>query len=260
MQTTLYSSNCIYYTPNSVSAQIRHLRTLFRAKHRATRLTTSNIGVYCDQHRPRLGRFIMPPSPQPPANLRITPVEAVILAAGLSTRAGRWKMALPLGDRTVLQRCVESIYHSVRRIWVVTGWQAQRVEGLLHGYSKVELVSNPNYRQGMFSSVQAGLAHVQASHAFLTPGDYAFISPAVYDQMLRIQAEIVIPTYCGKKGHPVLLGQMAIAEILALPSDAILRDYISERGFVTVAVDAPGILLDIDTPQDYVNAQQLAPR
>ena len=182
-------------------------------------------------------------------------VEAVILAAGLSTRAGRWKMALPLGDRSVLQRCVESMYDAVRRIWVVTGWLADRVAALLQTYPKTELVPNPNYRQGMFSSVQAGLARVQARRAFLTPGDYALISPAVYGQMLQVQAEIVIPTHDGRKGHPVLMSQAAIAEILALPGDAILRDYIRNKGFATVEVEDEGILLDVDTPQDYAALQ-----
>jgi len=177
--------------------------------------------------------------------------DAVILAAGLSTRAGRWKMALPLGDRTVLQRCIDSVRETACHIWVVTGWQAGRVAALLQGEPKVELVPNPHYQQGMFSSIQAGLARVQAPRAFLTPGDYAFIAPAVYDRMLQVQAEVVIPTYRGKKGHPVLLGQIAIAEILALPGDAILRDYIQGRGFAALEVEDDGILLDVDTPQDY---------
>jgi molybdenum cofactor cytidylyltransferase len=143
------------------------------------------------------------------------------------------------------------MYHAVRRIWVVTGWQADQVETMLQAYSKVELVPNPNYRQGMFGSVQAGLAQVEAERAFLTPGDYALISPTVYDHMLKLEAEIVIPTHKGTKGHPVLLGQTAIAEILALPSDAILRDYIQVKGFATVEVEDDGILFDIDTPKDY---------
>ena len=200
----------------------------------------------------------MPASPQSPAGRSEDTVEAVILAAGLSTRAGRWKMALPLGDRTVLQHCVESLYDAVRRIWVVTGWRAERVEALLRAYPKVELVPNPDYRQGMFSSVQAGLARVGAERAFLTPGDYALIPPAVYARMLSIDADVVIPTYTGKKGHPVLLSHTAVREILALPKSAILRDYVADKGFVTVEVDAPGILLDIDTPQDYADAQRLA--
>jgi molybdenum cofactor cytidylyltransferase len=202
----------------------------------------------------------MPANPQSPSGRSEATVQAVILAAGLSTRAGRWKMGLPLGDRTVLQRCVESVYEAVCRIWVVTGWQAERVEALLRAYSKVELVPNPDYRQGMFSSVQAGLAHVDAERAFLTPGDYALVPPAVYAQMLSTSADIVIPTYAGKKGHPILLNRSAIHEILKLPADAILRDYVADKGFVTVEVNAPGILLDIDTPQDYADAQRLALR
>jgi molybdenum cofactor cytidylyltransferase len=184
-------------------------------------------------------------------NAQSTDVQAVILAAGLSTRSGQWKMGLPLGDRTVLQRCVDSMRRAVPRIWVVTGWQADRVQALFGDDPQVKLVPNPHYRQGMFSSVQAGLARVEAARAFLTPGDYALISPVVYDRMLQVEAEIVIPTYHRKKGHPVLLSQAAIAEILALPGDAILRDYIQAKGFATLEVDDDGILLDIDTPQDY---------
>lgn len=177
--------------------------------------------------------------------------EAVILAAGLSTRARRWKMGLPLGDRTVLQRCVDSMRHAVRRIWVVTGWQADQVQAMLGDDPQVELVPNPDYQTGMFSSVQAGLARVRAERTFLTPGDYALISPAVYDRMLGVEAEIVIPTYRAKKGHPVLLGESAVVEILALPPDGILRDYIQAKGYTTLETDDDGILLDIDTPQDY---------
>jgi molybdenum cofactor cytidylyltransferase len=49
----------------------------------------------------------------------------------------------------------------------------------------------------------------------------------------------------------VLLGKTAIAEILALPGNAVLRDYIQTKGFTPVEVEDEGILLDIDTPQDY---------
>jgi molybdenum cofactor cytidylyltransferase len=192
----------------------------------------------------------MPDNPQADLDAFVG-VEAVILAAGLSTRAGSWKMALPLGDRTVLQRCVDNLRHAVRRIWVVTGWHAARVQALLGDDPQVEQVPNPHYRRGMFSSVQAGLARVQAARAFLTPGDHALVSPAVYDRMLQVPAEIVIPTYKGKKGHPVLLGRTAIAEILALPGDAILRDYIQAQGYIALEVEDDGILLDVDTPQDY---------
>jgi molybdenum cofactor cytidylyltransferase len=178
-------------------------------------------------------------------------VEGIILAAGLSTRSGRYKMALPLGDKTVIQRSVENMYDAVDRIWVVTGWQVEQVRALLAPYAKVEFALNKDYRRGMFSSVKTGLARTSAARVFLQPGDCAFISPAVYEQMLHIDAEIVIPTYGGRKGHPVLLDRSTIPEILALPDDGILRDYIQTKGFTPLAVEEDGILLDVDTPEDY---------
>ena len=177
--------------------------------------------------------------------------EGVLLAAGLSTRSGRYKMALPLGDKAVIQRSIENMYDAVERIWVVVGWQADQVRALSAPYAKVECVVNENFRQGMFSSIKTGLARVSAPRVFFQPGDCAFISPNVYARMLSIEGEIVIPTYGGRKGHPVLLRGPVLPEILALPDDAILRDYIQDRGFTAVAVEDEGILLDIDTPHDY---------
>jgi molybdenum cofactor cytidylyltransferase len=177
--------------------------------------------------------------------------EGVLLAAGLSTRSGRYKMALPLGDRTVIQHSVENMYEIVDRVWVVVGWRAAEVRALLAPYTKVECVLNQAFRRGMFSSVQVGLAQTSARRVFLQPGDCALISPEVYRQMLLVEAEIVLPTFGGKKGHPVLLNRSAIDEILALPDDAILRDAIQARGYATVEVQDEGILLDLDTPEDH---------
>ena len=177
--------------------------------------------------------------------------EGILLAAGLSTRSGRYKMALPLGDRTVIQRSVENMYAAVDRIWVVTGWQADLVQALLANYARVNCVLNTGYRQGMFSSIKTGLAQTSAARVFVQPGDCAFVSPAVYHQMLQLNAEIVIPTYGGRKGHPVLLSSTVIPGILALPDSANLRDYIQARGFAAHRVEDEGVLLDIDTPEDH---------
>ena len=82
-------------------------------------------------------------------------VEGVILAAGLSRRSGRFKMTLPLGDKTVIERSVEGMAPFVSRIIVVLGWQAARLRNLLAANDKVEPVFNDRFRNGMFSSVRA---------------------------------------------------------------------------------------------------------
>jgi molybdenum cofactor cytidylyltransferase len=178
-------------------------------------------------------------------------IEGVVLAAGLSSRMGQHKMALPLGDRTVIERSLESMYEIVRRIWVVVGWQAERIRELLAAYAKVELVVNENYRRGMFSSVKVGIARVRAPAFFLLPGDCPFVGSEVYAQMLTVPGNIVIPTCRGKRGHPVLFRSQLIPEILAMPDDGTLRDYIDTSRHATIEVEDEGILLDLDTQGEY---------
>jgi molybdenum cofactor cytidylyltransferase len=178
-------------------------------------------------------------------------IEGVVLAAGLSSRSRQYKMALPLGDKTVIEKSIEGMYEIVTRILVVVGWKAEQVRSLLAAYHKVECVPNPDFRAGMFSSVKAGIAHVQAPRFFLLPGDHPLIGVEVYAQMLACPADIVIPTFGGRRGHPVLFSSHLIPEILDSPDNATLRDYIRTKGHSEVEVEQEGILIDIDTHKDY---------
>ena len=178
-------------------------------------------------------------------------VDGIILAAGLSQRAGRLKMALPLGDRAVIQRSVEGMLPFVEQLYVVVGWQAERVERLLTGYDKVVAVVNPDYLLGMFSSIRAGVAKIGAARFFLLPGDIAMVLPGVYRSLLEASGEVVIPTYHERRGHPILLSSALIPEILNAPEEATLRDVIRRHPPTAVAVNDDGILHDIDTPADY---------
>lgn len=178
-------------------------------------------------------------------------VEGVILAAGLSRRTGCYKMTLPLGDRTVIERAIAGMAEVVERIYVVIGHHAERLQELLSGRPNIELVMNADYQSGMFSSVRAGIARVCAERFFLLPGDHPLVEAGVYRALLSSDGEIVIPTFRGRKGHPVLLRSGLIPEILAQPQNATLRDYIARKGYATVEVADEGILLDMDTLGDY---------
>ena len=185
--------------------------------------------------------------------------EGVILAAGLSTRAGCPKMELPLGDKVVIQRSVESMAGVVSRVIVVVGWGAERIRQLLAPYNQVEIVPNDDFRAGMFSSVKAGIAHVQAESFFLLPGDHPLVRVETYRRLLMAGGEIAIPSFRGRKGHPVLVASRLIPEILAEPGESSLREYIGRVGFTLVDVPDEGVTLDIDTMDDYRSALQRRP-
>jgi molybdenum cofactor cytidylyltransferase len=181
----------------------------------------------------------------------VSQVEGVVLAAGLSTRSGQYKMAMPLGDRTVIERSIEGMYELVSRVIVVVGWKADLVRSLLAGYPKVECVANDDFQAGMFTSVKTGIAHVRAPRFFLLPGDHPLVGAEIYASMLTVTGDIVIPSFKGRRGHPVLFSSHLIPEILRYPDSATLRDYIRAKGYTEVEVGQEGILLDIDTPEDY---------
>jgi len=185
--------------------------------------------------------------------------EGVILAAGLSTRAGCPKMELPLGDKTVIQRSVESMAGVVSRVIVVVGCGAERIRQLLAPYGQAEIVLNDGYRAGMFSSVKAGIAHVQAESFFLLPGDHPLVRVETYRRLLMAGGEIAIPSFRGRRGHPVLVASRLIPEILSEPGESSLREYIGRVGFTLVDVPDEGVTLDIDTMDDYRSALQRGP-
>ena len=183
-------------------------------------------------------------------------VDGVVLAAGLSSRSGQYKMALPLGDRTVIEKSIEGMYDLVSQVLVVVGWKADQIRSLLSAYHKVEFVLNEDFRAGMFSSVKAGISHVRAPFFFLLPGDHPLIDAKVYAHMLATTDDIassgiVIPTFGGRKGHPVLFSSDLIPKILRYPDTATLRDYIRTKGHTEIEVEQEGILVDMDTLEDY---------
>jgi molybdenum cofactor cytidylyltransferase len=178
-------------------------------------------------------------------------IEGVILAAGLSTRAGCFKMEWRLGDRTLIEWAVAGMSPAVDRIVVVGGFQVERLRPLLEGAPNVEVVYNERYVDGMFSSVKTGLRHVRASRFFLLPGDHPLVGAGVYQAMLGSTGDVVIPVFQGRKGHPVLMSARLIDPILQAQDSATLRDVIQRFGYETVEIADEGIVLDVDDPDSY---------
>lgn len=176
--------------------------------------------------------------------------EGIILAAGLSSRTVCHKMVLPLGGRTVIENCIEGMYDTCSNIIVVEGYKPENMAPILHNYSKVQLAINHDYMNGMFSSVKEGLRHITAERFFLTPGDCPVIPASIYKRMLMVDGDIVIPAYKGEKGHPVLLSSFLIGGILEYIGES-LGKYIESKGYTVLDVNEPGILMDIDTMEDY---------
>jgi molybdenum cofactor cytidylyltransferase len=178
-------------------------------------------------------------------------IDAVILAAGTSSRFGAFKPALLIGGKAMISRCIEGMYDVCERIVVVGGNEIERLRTLVRGFDKVECIENASYQNGMFSSVKAGLAEVRGDRCLILPGDIPLVPPVVYRTLLAREADIVIPTFQKKRGHPICVSQSIIPRILAEPDSSSLREVITSMCCETVEVDAEEILVDVDTPEDH---------
>jgi molybdenum cofactor cytidylyltransferase len=189
-------------------------------------------------------------------------VGAIILAGGGSARMGRAKQLLPLGDSTVLEQTIANVRGAeVHEIVLVLGASADAIcrqlpLSLLKG---LKVIVNQAYAEGMSSSLRAGISALdeQSEAALIVLGDQPFIRSQTMDQIVRAyrrdHAQIVIPSFQGRRGNPVLLDRSVFSEVMALAGDIGCRAIFDKHleGIANVEVEDDGILLDIDDRDDY---------
>ncbi len=191
-------------------------------------------------------------------------IGAVVLAAGQSTRMGEPKQSLLVGGKPLLQQTLENVRGArVNDIVVVLGFAAEAIAQQISS-GDIRIVVNEAYQQGMGSSLSAGLGALDplTDAAFIILADQPFVRSKTLDQIIdqyqESDAQIVIPTYRGFRGNPVLLDRSVFPEVMALSGDvgcrAIFGDHL--EGIVKVAVDDIGILLDIDDKDDLAKLQR----
>jgi len=193
-------------------------------------------------------------------------VAAIILAAGRSTRmGGPNKLLAELGGKTLVRIVTEQALASkAQGVIVVTGHQAEQVEKALQGL-KVKFVRNPDFAEGLASSVKAGVAAVpdNADGAVICLGDMPLISAHLIDRLIEAFAPdrgnlIAVPVSDGRRGNPVLWSRRFFNELMTLDGDIGARHLIAKHSeaVAEVAVEGHGAFLDIDTPQALAAAQR----
>lgn len=188
-------------------------------------------------------------------------LEGVVLAAGLSRRAGSSKPCLLLAGKPLLRHAVDGLRVICRRVIVVVGHEHERVAALVTGIAGVVTVINPRYRDDMFYSVQVGVDAVSpdAAGIVVQPVDCPLVPATVYQTLAQAFTEedgrlAIVPEYAGRGGHPVVLPSAARSPILAGGPPSTLRTILDRVGVRRVTVDSSAIHLDIDSPADLAAA------
>jgi molybdenum cofactor cytidylyltransferase len=198
-------------------------------------------------------------------------LSGIILAAGASTRMGRLKQLLPLGDRCLLQHVVDAAAAScLDEIVVVLGYRAEEIRETLHLPARraARIVVAADYAQGQSASLRAGLraAGPEACAAAILLGDQPQVTAQLIDRMAReylnSNSAIVRPVYIERDGgrvpgHPVLLARRIWPEVEKLEGDQGARTLIAAHPECVHEIPIEGVPpVDIDTGEDHQRAAQ----
>ncbi|MFY9770226.1 MAG: molybdopterin-binding/glycosyltransferase family 2 protein [Xanthobacteraceae bacterium] len=186
-------------------------------------------------------------------------IAAVVLAAGRSSRmGGSNKLLAQIGGRPLLRMVVEAALASqARPVLVVTGHQRERVESALADLP-VTFVHNPDYAEGLGTSLKAGIAALPAEvdGVVVCLGDMPQVDAALINRLIGAidpdkGALVAVPTIDGKRGNPVVWSRRFFPDLMAVEGDVGARHLIGRYGEAVVEVPVSGAaaLTDIDTPQ-----------
>ncbi len=189
-------------------------------------------------------------------------IAAIVLAAGQSKRMGQPKMLLPWGHVTVIEQVITTFLNSgIENAVVVTGGNREQVERAIEAYP-VRRIHNAEFATGeMLSSLQMGLRALgpEVEAVLVGLGDQPQVQVssvrAVGETYRQTGAQIVVPSFRMRRGHPWLVARPLWQEILHMKSPESPRDFLNRHAaeIQYVDVDTPSILADLDTPQDYEN-------
>ncbi len=181
-------------------------------------------------------------------------ISGLVLAAGLSRRMGRPKQEILLRGRPMLDYSVSSFLASKAGEVVVvvrpgTGWRSP---------PGARVVVNPRPAEGMSASLKVGLRSLDpgTEGVLVGLGDKPALLPSTIDRLISARSEsgasILVPTFQGRRGNPVLFDRTLFPRLLRLRGDQGARDFIRRNAAMVeeVPVDDPGVVLDVNVKAD----------
>lgn len=167
-------------------------------------------------------------------------MQAIVLAAGWSTRMGSPKALTPIAGEPAVQRIVRACREAGLEVAVVAP------PGVALPPLDAQVLVNPDPDTGRTGSLQLALA----GDTLVWPVDHPLATSATARALLATPGEWVVPTFRGKGGHPVVLRAGAVERVREARADAPLREALHGARRVDVPVEDAGVLANLDTPAD----------
>jgi len=185
-------------------------------------------------------------------------IAALILAAGESRRMGRPKALIPFQGLTFVEHLLAATrLPRIGETRVVLGAGAAEIRGRLP-VGDSQIVVNEEWESGPLSSIWAGLRSLPDSDiegALICPVDHPLVTLRLIGGIVaafdRSGKAIVLPTFLGRRGHPVLFASRLFSELMSAPLDVGARAVVrAHRGEIEeVPTEEEGVVLNLNDPE-----------
>ncbi|MCP5062822.1 MAG: nucleotidyltransferase family protein, partial [Ignavibacteriae bacterium] len=191
-------------------------------------------------------------------------ITGLIISAGLSSRMGKFKPLILLEGKSFLENIVINLQPICKNILIVTGHNSEVInkhitESEHIDQNKIQLIYNPNYEKGMFTSLQTGLNYIDKNNWVLYHlVDQPNLPKGFYKEFVEQvsnKVDWIQPIFNNRKGHPIVFNSKVINSILDADSNKNLRIVSSSNEYRKKywECDYKEVLSDFDTPEDLEN-------
>ena len=186
-------------------------------------------------------------------------ISAILLGAGESKRMGKEKLSLPWGKKTIFEHCLRTLLRSRAGEVVVVLKGPMEEMTLRMRKKKVKVVFNRDYKKGMSASIRRGIRALdsKSNGILIGLGDQPFVKTQTINALIgafkKGKGGIIVPSFKGRRGHPVIFHRRYEKELLRLRGDTGARRIMDRypHDVWEGPVKSEGVIKDIDTWEDY---------
>jgi len=174
-------------------------------------------------------------------------------------------LILPVAGEPLIRRAVQTLLQArLSEVVVVVGYQQHNVRQML-AKLPVHIVNNMHYRQGQMTSVYCGMEALRehSQGIMICLSDQPLLQPADINKLVDTfvanpDISVLVPTYHGQRGNPVILASQHRDDILDSERNLGCKRFIEKNPelVTTIEFDNDHVVFDLDTPDDYLRLQQ----